>query len=201
MEARIQGLQSKIEPHFLFNSLNTIAELAHLDADKAELSIQSLSALLRNNLVDDDHMHDLEHELDLTQHYIELERLRLGERLRITLKDEIEIAEKRDIVIPKLIIQPLVENAIRYGVAPSVDGGDIVIELFVVNKKLTIRITNSLSVDIKKAESGAGIALKNIRERLFVIYDDQHRFITSEKDSLYIAEIVIPKRVDEWRQS
>jgi len=200
MEARIQGLQSKIEPHFLFNSLNTIAELAHIDADKAEMSIQSLSALLRNNLVDDDHMHNLVHELDLTQHYIELERLRLGERLRIIWKDNIDETDKRDILIPKLIIQPLVENAIRYGVAPSVDGGDITIELLILNKKLVIRITNSLSKNSANGESGTGIALKNIRERLFVIYDDQQKFNISEKDELYIAEIVIPKKVDQWRQ-
>ncbi len=198
VEARMQGLQSKIEPHFLFNSLNTIAELAHMDADKAEESIQSLSALLRNNLADDDHLHSLAEELSLTNHYIELERLRLGDRIRLKWIDDIESSQKKSIMIPKLTLQPLVENAFRYGVAPSVDGGDVEIHLTEKNKRLAIKVVNSLSAKAEEIEGGAGIALKNIRERLFLIYDDKQKFSVAEKGDSYQVNVLIPKSIDRW---
>ena len=176
LQTRLSALQSKIEPHFLFNSLNTIAELTHIDPKQAESAIDSLATILRSNLKDDDAFHSVEDELILCEKYIQLEKWRIGQKFSITLK--IDPAAKAAI-IPKLLFQPLIENAVRHGIAPFQKGGNIEVAINSHKKQLTCSITNTVEIKESVPEEhhrelqGHGIAINNMRERLFVIVNNK----------------------------
>lgn len=195
LQTRLSALQSKIEPHFLFNSLNTIAELTHADPEQAESAIHSLSTILRSNLKDDDAFHSVEDEIELCEKYIELERWRVGERLHVLFKID---PQSKNAIIPKLIFQPLIENAVRHGIAPFKDGGNIEVAVRVSNKQLICSITNKvISKDAIPDEhhqqlQGHGIAIRNVRERLFVIYDDRYNIKARQSDHRYYVELSMP---------
>lgn len=210
ISTRLQALQARIEPHFLFNSLNTIAELAHLDADQADRAIQSLSALLRTSISDDQPLHTVSQELALCEEYLELEKWRLGERLRVQW--DIDLPDDGEAVVPKLLLQPLIENAVVHGVAQSSDGGQVDVSLQQSGQKLHVVIENTLADDdmseyseqsiivdtdnndMTSQEGGFGIAIDNIKERLFVVYDDQYRFTTSKKKGRFKVSIDLPAK-------
>lgn len=195
LQTRLSALQSKIEPHFLFNSLNTIAELTHVDPEQAESAIHSLSTILRSNLKDDDAFHSVEDEIHLCEKYIELEKWRIGERLSVLFKID---PHAKTAIIPKLIFQPLIENAVRHGVAPFKGGGHIEIAVRVSKKQLISSIANKvLSKEVIPTEhhnqlQGHGIAINNVRERLFVIYDDRYQIKARQSDHRYYVELSIP---------
>lgn len=200
--SRLQSLQSRIEPHFLFNSLNTIAELAHVNSQHAEDAIQSLSSLIRNSLNDNVAMHSLADEIVLCQQYARLEQWRLGERLTISWDIKVPPLDQQKIKLPKLLLQPLIENAVVHGVAPAEQGGTITIHVSQQKKKLKIELENSLVPHLSQStnetkeggspSAGLGMALPNIKERLFVLYDDQHRFITRNQHDHFHVLIELP---------
>ena len=195
LQTRLSALQSKIQPHFLFNSLNTIAELTHTDPKQAESAIDSLAIILRSNLKDDDAFHSIEDEITLCEKYIELEKWRFDQRLRITF--EISPAAKTAI-IPKLLFQPLIENAVRHGIAPFQYGGSIEIIINNQKKQLICSITNTVQSKEPVPEEhhrelqGHGIAVNNLRERLFVIYDDRYNIKAKQSDHRYYVELSLP---------
>lgn len=189
-ESRVLALQSKIQPHFLFNSLNTISELTVQAPDQAEKAINSLAMLFRASLENDRTEHSLEHELTLCQRYIELERWRLGDKLDVQW--QLEVKNPNAWRVPKLILQPLVENAIVHG---KQETGDIqvAIDLRESSKYLSLMIENKFGVPTENS-SGHGIALDNIRERLFTLYDDQQLFRIKQSNNVHSVLMRIPKQ-------
>ncbi len=192
-EMRVQALQSRIKPHFLFNCLNTISELINSEPQHAEQALDNLAMLFRASIETESKFHSLESELSLCRRYVELERWRLAERLSIDW--QVDVAEEGVWQIPKLILQPLVENAIVHGVR---DDGNIQIEVDIRETKnhISIMVQNSkkMIVTDNDAGKGHGIAVENIRERLFVIYDDQQSFRVSDGSDAYKVIMRLPKQ-------
>ncbi len=189
-EARLQALQSRIRPHFLFNSLNTIASLTQIDPQQAEEAVENLADLFRNSMADASHQITLKEELALSRRYLEIEKLRLGERLQLRwCIDELP----DDALLPRLIIQPLLENAIYHGIETTGAGGTIGIDGHRYGEEIYISISNPLSPrqDGGRRE-GNRIAVENIRQRLAAIYGEQGRLTTQADADSYITTITIP---------
>jgi len=196
MEMTIQVLQARIRPHFLFNSLNTISELAYSDPRQAEKAVDSLALLFRAGLESDKKFHSLESELSLCRGYVELEKWRLGSRLKIewnVLLENTSIWE-----VPRLIMQPLIENAIIHGV--DIDGNiQIDVDVRETKRHLSILIENEVGVQ-PATNDGNGIAVDNIRERLFVLYDDQQTFRVKASAEKYSVIMRFPKQTNHRKQ-
>ncbi len=161
--AKNQLLQSQIHPHVLFNALNGLAELVHKDARAAENAIRHLSDLLRRILVASEHMRlPLGEERMIVADYLALESIRLGNRLRITW----EWDEGLDsIEVPPLLLQPLVENAIKHGIAPSIPGGDLILRARAKDGAIFLEVWNS-GQPFPINGNSIGIGVKNLRSRL-----------------------------------
>lgn len=185
--AELDALQARIQPHFLFNSLNTIAELTQQDANLAEQALLDLSGLIRAALYAGGN-NSLTEEIDLAKHYLALEQLRLGTRLQVvwTLPEQIP-----NLVIPALTIQPLIENAVRHGIEPEIQGGVIEILLQLSKGAATFIITNAVPA-VSQKTSGNGIALENIRQRLALQFDDKARLVTAVLDGKFRVKLVLP---------
>jgi len=162
-QARIQALQARIRPHFLFNSMNTIAALIRTRPEQAETAVEDLADLFRASLADAGKRVALGEELEFARRYLEIEALRLGDRLRV--RWEVETLP-RDLRVPPLILQPLLENAIYHGIERRVDGGELVITGRVDAGGLSIEIRNPGALTGSSPREGRGLALDNIRERL-----------------------------------
>ena len=201
--SRIQALQARIEPHFLFNSLNTIAELTHQNPKHAEEAIQSLSSLIRSNLNDESFTHSLEDEIQFCKQYLQLEKWRLGERLKVVWDVQVEDAQTRKSMVPKVLIQPLIENAIIHGIAPNEDGGKLMIKMSKKKNMLKVTVKNTdKSIEGEKnatfnsrGTEGLGIALKNIKERLFVLYDDNHKYNVKRSNGVFAVSLELPDKL------
>jgi hypothetical protein len=173
--ARARALQAQLQPHFLFNTLNGIAMLTRKDPERAEEMITSLSELLRIAL-DGERQAEipLREELHFIDRYLELQRMRFGERLKV----EREISrDTLGLLLPALLVQPLVENAIHHGIEPRGEGGCVRITTAVEGDMLTIRIEDDgVGLGPSKGGSGSGIGLASIRERLAALYPGRHAF-------------------------
>jgi two-component system sensor histidine kinase AlgZ len=203
MSLRIQTLQSRIRAHFLFNSLNTIAELTSTNQIQAEQAIESLSVLFRASLENEKRFHSLKSELSLCERYVDLERWRLAERLHINWS--VEISDPGLHQVPKLILQPLLENAILHG---EQDDGQINVKIDVRETKhdLSLMIGNTIGHQSTSSNSGHGelvrgpsregngIAVDNIRERLFNLYDDKQKFRVRQTAAKYSVLMRFPKQ-------
>ncbi|MEN8107782.1 MAG: sensor histidine kinase [Pseudomonadota bacterium] len=169
--SRIQALQARIRPHFLFNSMNTIAALTRTQPETAEAAIQDLSDLFRASL---NHSHDrttLEEELTLARRYLHIESLRLGERLQVNWDMD---SVPMDIRVPPLILQPLLENAIYHGIEPLSDGGTIDVAGSLDDGRVSIAIRNPVpSQAATVRHEGNHIAQENIHERLRLAFGPQ----------------------------
>ncbi len=188
-QARLQALQARIRPHFLFNSMNTIASLTHDQPDLAEQAIENLSDLFRASLNAESSI-SLAQELELTRSYIDLESLRLGERLEVNwqLPDEQPLLN-----LPALTLQPLVENAIYHGVEPLPDGGTIDIEISEPDGHIEILISNPVAGETShNRREGNRMAVDNIRERLALAFGGSASMETIESDTRYTVKLIIP---------
>ncbi len=194
-QARLQALQARIRPHFLFNSMNTIASLTHNEPDLAEQSIENLSDLFRASLAAEDRV-SLQQELALTHSYIELESLRLGKRLQV--KWQIPSPAPK-IWLPALTLQPLVENAIYHGIEPIYEGGVIEIGVMAVEGFIEINIVNPVLEDRStQHRQGNQMAVDNIRERLHIAYGGTAIMQLSEIDERFTVTLKLPvDREDE----
>lgn len=189
VESRILALQSRINPHFLFNSLNTISELTIRSPEQAEKAINSLSLLFRAGLENTRVEHSLEHELNLCKRYLELEKWRFDDRLSVTWN--VEIDNPSAWRVPKLILQPLIENAIVHG--KQIDGRIMIsLDLRESTKHLSLMIENKIGISSEE-NTGHGIALNNIRERLVALYDDQQTFRIKQVNDNHSVLMRIPK--------
>ncbi len=186
--SRLQALQARIRPHFLFNSLNTIASLTYDEPERAERAIENLADLFRASLKADVSV-TLQREIELTRDYIELEQLRLDERLRVRW----EIDENAtQLMLPALTLQPLVENAIYHGIEPAPDGGEVSIRIY-VDEGVGIEITNPLFEEGQQSHrQGNRMAIANIAERLLLAFGGRAKIEHVCENDLYRVVITLP---------
>ncbi|MDR2164850.1 MAG: histidine kinase [Zoogloeaceae bacterium] len=190
--ARLRALNARIRPHFLFNSLNTVLALIRDDPRRAETALEELSDLFRALMRNPGDLVSLADEIALGRQYLDLEKLRLGERLQVhwDIRDV-----PLDLLMPPLILQPLLENAVHYGVAPSASGGEIRVDIRMKGEMLSIMIENPIKLarDHEKTH-GNQMALSNIRARLALYYDMEAHLEHGPRDSLYHVMIELPCR-------
>ena len=175
-EARLQALTARIRPHFLFNSLNTVIALIRSEPRRAETALEELAELFRVLMHDHRELLPLADEIALCRQYLDLEKLRLGERL--TVNWEI-VNVPDDLKVPPLMLQPLLENAVYHGIEPLPGGGTIRIRFARVKDEVHIELVNPCSANTGNT-SGNRMALTNIRERLSLYYDLEARLETRE---------------------
>ena len=186
--AKLQALQARIQPHFLFNTLNTGISLLHARPDLAERLLLDLSDLFRAALSQRDTLR-LEEDLSLAHRYLEIEQLRLGDRLRLRW----EVPEALPpLSIPTLSVQPLAENAIRHGIEPSTSGGEVSVRVETVDGHLQISVANTLPPATARAASGHQVGLSSVRARLHAATRGRGRVDTRISDGNYVAVIRLP---------
>ena len=188
---RIHALQARIRPHFLFNSMNTIAELTRTNPKAAEAAVENLSDLFRASLADSQKLIPLAQELEITRVYQEMEQQRLGDRLVVKwqLNDLPQQAR-----IPSLTLQPLLENAIYHGVEPLPDVGVVEIEGRRKGNMVYLSVRNQLPIRKFKSEPGNQIALDNIRERLELAFGASASLSRAIDQTHYQVSIAFPVR-------
>lgn len=188
--AEIQALRARIRPHFLFNSMNTIASLISISPDIAERSIEDLSDLFRASL-SEKNMASLADEIELTKSYLAIESLRLGNRLQIEWQIDDSLL---NIEVPSLIIQPLAENSIYHGIEPIKNGGKIIISALQIENKLILSISNPITSE-KQASAfrkGNQMAQDNIRQRLKLVYGNTAEFSINDTKEIYTVTLLMP---------
>lgn len=187
--AQLQALKARIRPHFLFNSMNTIASLISIDAAKAEKAVEDLSDLFRASLTEKT-SNSLADEIALTRSYLDIEMLRLGDRLKVEWQlDDAPMGME----LPALCLQPLVENAIFHGIEPLPGGGLIKIRAQIENNRLCLSVTNPLSNKTSMtSHKGNHMAQQNIRQRLELLYGNTAAFEIEEQNQNYKVTIKIP---------
>lgn len=185
--AQLADLQSRIRPHFLFNTLNSAIALVRAEPEKAELLLEDLSDLFRHALMNPGASVGLEQEIALAQRYLAIERVRFGARLRVTWHIDPDAGAAR---VPPLLLQPLVENAVRHGVEPSASGADLAIT--VERRRTVVVVTVTNTVPAGPGPGGAGVALRNVRERLALLHDVQGQFSSGLKDGVFQVRLEIP---------
>ncbi len=185
--ARLAELQSRIRPHFLFNTLNSAIALVRAEPAKAETVLEDLCELFRHALADATESVTLGQEIELAKRYLAIEQIRFGERLQVqwTLDPEAEAAR-----LPPLLLQPLVENAVRHGVEPSAAGAQVKISTVRRGSVVVLKVTNSTPAGA--GERGHGLALVNVRERLALLHDVQAQFKTVFRDGMFQVRLEIP---------
>jgi two-component system LytT family sensor kinase len=199
LEARLDALQSQINPHFLFNTLNSISSLVRFDPDLARELILKLSKILRRLLGKHDEFVQLREEIEFIDDYLDIEVVRFGrEKLRVYKHLD---PDTLDVVIPSMLLQPLVENSIKHGLSPKVDGGNITIRSRIQDGKLVVQVEDDgvglnapPAVAANKAGSGRGIGMVNVAERLHVLYGDEGTIVVSSLGSqgtLVVLELPI----------
>ncbi len=189
--ARFDALQARIRPHFLFNSINTVASLIPVDAVKAEETLLDLTQLFRAALQENHGVHRLQEEWTLLEHYLRIEKLRLGERLHVEMDLQQDI---RDCRIPALLLQPLVENAVYHGIETLPQGGRIRISARCENQRIRLEISNPGS---GQSDSGMGMAQNNIRQRLQLYYEGKARMQVENTTEGYLAVLWLPVWKDD----
>jgi two-component system sensor histidine kinase AlgZ len=186
--AKLQALRARIQPHFLFNTLNTGISLLHAKPDLAERLLLDLSDLFRAALSQRDALH-LEEDLSLARRYLEIEQLRLGDRLRLAWEVPAALPALQ---VPTLSIQPLAENAIRHGIEPSTSGGEVSIRVEVTDGYVQISVTNTLPPASSRAAAGHQVGLSSVRARIHAATQGRGRVDTRTGDGLYTAIVQLP---------
>ncbi|HTC87967.1 MAG TPA: histidine kinase [Bryobacteraceae bacterium] len=188
-ESELKALKAQINPHFLFNSLNSISALAVVDGQRARDMCIKLSDFLRTTLkLGEKQDITLADELALVKAYLEVEQVRFGARLRVEIDTD---ADCNHCVVPSLLLQPLVENAVKHGIAGLVEGGTIRVEAHCRGGLLQIKIYNQFDPD-SPASSRHGLGLRNVRDRLRALYENRARVDTTATSDRFVVELEIP---------
>ncbi len=186
--ARVHALQARIRPHFLFNSMNTIASLTRTDPRRAESAVQDLSDLFRANLSEQRNTITLAEEIEVARTYQRMEQLRLGERLHVEWRiDALPAAA----LVPGLLLQPLLENAIYHGIEPQPQGGTVHVTGEIAGGLITIVVRNRVAENGSDRE-GHHLALANIRERLSLMYGERALVKAGRFEDEYIVTLRFP---------
>ena len=188
-KAQVEALQARIRPHFLFNSMNTIASLIRTRPVEAERAVENLSDLFRAAFAADAALATLGEELDLIARYLQIERLRLGERLVV----EMDIADlPRDFALPPLLLQPLVENAVYHGIQPRADGGTLSLRGRRIAGGIEIMVENPLPPDPPPRRNG--VALANVRARIEYHFGTRAELRVESGPEKYSVNMRLPQR-------
>jgi len=189
-EAKMQALQSRIRPHFLFNSLNSVASLTRSDPSKAEAVLHDLADLFRVLLADARKLVPVSAEREISRQYLEVEKIRLGDRLQVKWNVS---NIPRAALMPALTLQPLLENAIYHGIEPRFAGGTIKIEMWTEGETLNIMIRNPLP-DVRKEGHGRGnkLAQENIRQRLATQFGSAASMQAIQEGGQYHVKVKMP---------
>jgi two-component system sensor histidine kinase AlgZ len=192
-EARLQALQARIRPHFLFNSINAVLSLIRADPRRAEAALEDMADLFRVLMADNRDLAPLENEVELCRQYLALEQLRLGARLRIDWHVD---NMPKDALMPPLVLQPLLENAVYHGIEPSIEPGVVSVNIYHVRDRVHMVLRNPYRKD-GNHHAGNKMALGNIRERLALHFDAEASLQARVGDSEYEVHITIPYVRDE----
>lgn len=188
-QAKLDTLKGQINPHFIFNSLNNIRSLILMDKDSSREMLTHLSDALRYSLkINERNKVRLEEELDIVDDFLALSKIQLAERLKVVKRIDENCLE---FMIPPMIIQLLVENAIKHGISKIPSGGALLIDINTNKQNLIIMIENPLYETANSSE-GAGVGLKNIRHRLELLYSNKASLKTAELNGKFVANINIP---------
>ena len=198
-EARLQALQARIRPHFLFNSLNAVLSLMRSEPRRAETALEDLSELFRVLMADNRKLIPLDRELEICRQYLGIESLRLEDRLNVEWRTA-DLPD--DAMVPPLILQPLLENAVYHGIEPSAQPGTIMIDLHRKSDRLEMVLSNPVPQSSRQ-QAGNRMAMANIKERLQLHFDAEATLATKAQDGRFEVRIVLPyvKEPDEQRQA
>jgi two-component system sensor histidine kinase AlgZ len=185
--AKLAELQSRIRPHFLFNTLNTALVLVRLDPARAEGVLEDLAELFRVAIADTAESVTLAEEVELARRYLAIEQIRFGKRMQVVWELD---ADAGHALVPPLLLQPLVENAVRHGIEPSDVPGSIRVRTRVKLGRVLVSIVNS--VPSAPSQPGNGIALRNVRDRLRLMHDVAAQFEARREDEVFRVQIVLP---------
>jgi two-component system, LytTR family, sensor kinase len=195
LKARMDALTSQINPHFLFNTLNTVSSLIRIDQDLARGTVLRLSKILRRLLRKHETFVPLREELDFIDDYLSIEVIRFG-RDKLQFFKEVDDAAL-DAFVPSMLLQPMVENAIKHGLAPRLEGGQIYVRASLVDGRLAIEIADNgigISPERLREVYGGGIGISNVNERLRLLYGDQFRMdIRSQEGQGTVIHIEVPE--------
>jgi len=188
-DAELRALKAQINPHFLFNSLNSITALTTVDPAKAREMCIRLSDFLRNTLgLGERETISWREELALSRTYLDVEQVRFGSRLRV----EIDVDEDcSDCLVPPLVLQPLIENAVKHGIATMVEGGLIRVEGHVIDGSMEVSVENDFDPD-SPSPRRHGLGLRNVRSRLATRFGDAARLTAHVENNQFRAEMVVP---------
>jgi two-component system, LytTR family, sensor kinase len=194
VEARLAALTNQINPHFLFNTLNSLATLIRIDPDRARSMVYKLSSILRRLLKKSESLSPLRDEISFIDDYLAIEMIRFGSKLRFS-KDIEEAALDR--LVPSMILQPIIENSIKHGLASKVEGGSIRLKAWVEETQLHISVEDD-GVGIPESKLGTvledGVGVSNVNERLKVLFGSTYRlWIDSKEGNGTETLIVIPE--------
>jgi len=192
-EARLQALQARIRPHFLFNSINAVLSLVRSDPRRAESALEDMADLFRVLMADNRDLVPLAAEVELCRQYLDLENLRLGERLQVEWHVE---NMPGDALVPPLVLQPLLENAVYHGIEPSVEPGVVSINIYTARDQVHMVLRNPYRRE-GNHHAGNKMALGNIKERLALHFDAEASLRTRVGDSQYEVHITLPRVVED----
>ena len=195
-EGRLQALQARIRPHFLFNSLNTVLGLMRSDARQAERTLENLADLFRVFMRDSRELVALDEEVLLCKEYLSIEKLRLAERLQMRWDvDDMP----GDALLPSLLLQPLLENAVHHGIEPRSVPGEIIVSIKKAGERVRVDITNPVA-ERPPTRPGNQMALSNVRERLSLTFDVEGQLETSDDDGVFRVTVQFPYRQERRRR-
>ncbi|MFN0040579.1 MAG: sensor histidine kinase [Burkholderiales bacterium] len=192
-ESRLQALQARIRPHFLFNSINAVLSLVRAEPRRAETALEDMADLFRVLMADNRDLMPLADEVQLCRQYLALEKLRLGDRLQVEWHTE---NMPGDALVPPLLLQPLVENAVYHGIEPSSEPGSVNLNIYLVRDQVHMVLRNPYRRE-GSHHSGNKMALGNIRERLALHFDAEASLQTRVGDRQYEVHIVMPYRKEK----
>ncbi len=191
-EIELKNLRSQLNPHFLFNSLNSIRALIDIEPSKAKVSVTTLSNLLRKSLIlGRENLVRLEEEIEMVSNYLELEKIRFEERLEVKMILDTNL---NDFMLPPFSLQMLVENAIKHGISNLVEGGEIIIETNKTGGIVTISVTNSGEI-IDEINFEKGIGIENTKRRLALQFKDAAEFELFQNGNNVIAQLIFKTHV------
>jgi len=192
-DARLQALQARIRPHFLFNCINAVLSIVRADPKRAETALEDMADLFRVAMADSQKMVLLSREIEISRQYLSLERLRLGERLMESWQIDDAL---NDALLPPLILQPLLENAVYHGIEPLLEGGLIEVKLSRKGSELHLEVRNPCHGQCG-VHNGNKMALENIRERLALQFDVEAKYTVESGSDFYHVHIQLPYKKEE----
>ncbi len=195
-EARLQALQARIRPHFLFNTINAVLSIMRSDPKRAEAALEDMADLFRTAMVEPKELVPLSREVQLARQYLAIEELRLRERLKVNWDTQ---NMPPDALIPPLMLQPLLENAVYHGIEPLPQGGTIDVKLYRVGDELHLEVRNPAQNRTAPHPNGNKMALSNIRERLALLFDVEAQYQVEHDGEHYQVHIHIPY-VTAWQE-